>query len=317
VYLSTDGGISWTEPDSGFVENINRFAMIGETLFVGTNDGVFLSTNSGTSWSPVNTGMTHQVMGLASIGTNLFAGTPLAGVFLSTNNGASWSAVDTGLSNLHIYGLAVIGSDIFAGAFQSPGDSTGGVFVSTYNGATWHVADSGLTTHTINVLTASGTNLFAGTNSGVYISSDNGARWIDISSGTPFGSIGALALAVSDSFLFAGTNGNGVWRYPLSQLSTGVDREVYQRAVGFELEQNYPNPFNPTTTIRYGLPSRSHVTLSVYNTLGQQLGVLVNGDIDPGNHEVTFDGSNLPSGVYFYRLQAGSYIQTKKLLILR
>ena len=153
LYLSTDSGISWTEPDSGFLENINRFAMIGGTLFAGTDDGVFLSTNNGTSWSPANTGMTHQVMGLAVIGTNLFAGTPLAGVFLSTDNGTSWSAVDTGLTNVHIYDLAVIGSTIFAGAFQFANDSTGGVFASTNNGATWNISNTGLTTHSINVIT--------------------------------------------------------------------------------------------------------------------------------------------------------------------
>ena len=82
------------------------------------------------------------------------------------------------------------------------------------------------------------------------------------------------------------------------------------------LLQNYPNPFNPTTTIQYALPQRAHVTLSVYNLLGQQVAELVNGDVDPGNHEVKFDGSNIASGIYFYRIQAGSLIQTKKLVLL-
>ena len=86
---------------------------------------------------------------------------------------------------------------------------------------------------------------------------------------------------------------------------------------GHELNQCFPNPFNPSTTIRYGLPSRSHVTLTVYNTLGQQVSVLQNGEQDAGYHEVRFDGANLPSGVYFYCLRAGSYVETKKLLRIR
>ena len=85
----------------------------------------------------------------------------------------------------------------------------------------------------------------------------------------------------------------------------------------FLLEHNFPNPFNPTTTIRYELPQRSHVTLSVFNTLGQQVAALVNDIQSAGYHDVRFDGSGVASGVYFYRLQTGDFVQTKRLLILR
>jgi hypothetical protein len=83
------------------------------------------------------------------------------------------------------------------------------------------------------------------------------------------------------------------------------------------LLQNYPNPFNPSTTISYGLPQRSQVTLSVFNTLGQQVAQLVNGDMEAGYHEVKFDGGKLASGVYLYRMQAGRYVETKMLLLVR
>ena len=84
----------------------------------------------------------------------------------------------------------------------------------------------------------------------------------------------------------------------------------------FSLEQNYPNPFNPSTTIRYGLTNRSHVTLTVYSTLGQQVTLLQNGEQEAGYHEVRFDGKNLSSGVYFYRIQAGEFVASKRLLLL-
>jgi hypothetical protein len=85
----------------------------------------------------------------------------------------------------------------------------------------------------------------------------------------------------------------------------------------FVLHQNYPNPFNPTTTIGYGLPNRSHVTLTVFNTLGEQVAVLQNGEQEAGYHEVKFDGADLSSGVYFYRIHSGDFVQTRKLVFLR
>jgi hypothetical protein len=92
---------------------------------------------------------------------------------------------------------------------------------------------------------------------------------------------------------------------------------THSRPSEFSLSQNYPNPFNPTTTIRYGLPNRSHATLTVYNTLGQQVARVVDGDMEAGYHEVKFDGSGLASGVYLYRLKAGNFIQARKLLLLK
>jgi hypothetical protein len=97
----------------------------------------------------------------------------------------------------------------------------------------------------------------------------------------------------------------------------------------FSLSQNYPNPFNPSTTIQYSLPSQrldgaqgrvgvgSHVTLKVYDVLGREVATLVNETKQPGTYTVQFDGSSLASGVYFYRLHAGSYTNVKRMLLLR
>jgi outer membrane protein assembly factor BamB len=87
--------------------------------------------------------------------------------------------------------------------------------------------------------------------------------------------------------------------------------------MSFALSQNYPNPFNPSTTIRYGLPARLHVSLTVFNALGQQVAQIVNGEMDAGYHEVKFEAQSVSSGVYFYRIQAGEFVQTKRLLLLR
>ena len=85
----------------------------------------------------------------------------------------------------------------------------------------------------------------------------------------------------------------------------------------FMLGQNYPNPFNPTTRIAYGLAANVHVRLTVMNMLGQEVATLVNGNQEVGYYEVTFDGKNLSSGLYFYRLQAGEFVAIKRLLLIR
>jgi hypothetical protein len=81
--------------------------------------------------------------------------------------------------------------------------------------------------------------------------------------------------------------------------------------------QSYPNPFNPTTQIAYEIPLGEFVSLRVYNSLGQQVAVLVNEQRPAGTYTVTFHASDLPSGIYFYRLIAGSFQQTRKMLLLK
>jgi hypothetical protein len=106
-------------------------------------------------------------------------------------------------------------------------------------------------------------------------------------------------------------------RYVALGGSMTVGPEPPGVAGGFTLSQNFPNPFNPSTTIRFSLPHRSSVSLLVYNTLGQQVSVLVQGEETAGLHEVSFDGSHLASGVYFYRIRAGGFVQTKRFLLIR
>jgi len=101
------------------------------------------------------------------------------------------------------------------------------------------------------------------------------------------------------------------------QVTTDVRDGQPAMPTQFALAQNYPNPFNPSTTIRYGLPHASRVSLKVYNTLGQEVATLVNEMKPVGVHTLQFDAGSLASGVYFYRIQAGNYIDTKKLILLR
>jgi len=85
----------------------------------------------------------------------------------------------------------------------------------------------------------------------------------------------------------------------------------------YELYQNYPNPFNPETVIKYSLPERGFVSLKVYNVIGENVATLVNNSQEKGTKEITFNGENLPSGIYFYRLEANGTNVTKKMILLK
>ena len=107
-----------------------------------------------------------------------------------------------------------------------------------------------------------------------------------------------------------------VWNFTTEDV-TSVDHFSSGVPTEFILHQNYPNPFNPSTVISYGLPERSHVRLMIYNGLGKLVAQLVDREQEGGFFEITFDASHLPSGVYIYRLQAGEYMKSKKLLYIK
>jgi hypothetical protein len=100
-------------------------------------------------------------------------------------------------------------------------------------------------------------------------------------------------------------------------MITDVAHGASEIPTEFALAQNYPNPFNPSTTIRYAMPERSRVQLAVFNTLGQRVATLVEGEQEAGYHEVQFDASHLAGGVYLCQLRAGANLETRKLLFVR
>ena len=128
--------------------------------------------------------------------------------------------------------------------------------------------------------------------------------------------LGAWKLSVLD--LVSGNAGTlHSWGVRISAESvTGADDGVMEVPERFILYQNYPNPFNPSTTIRYALPRAGHVRLAVFNVLGQESRILVNGTEAAGDHSVQLDAAGLPTGVYFYQLQSGGYSSTRKLLVV-
>lgn len=152
---------------------------------------------------------------------------------------------------------------------------------------------------------------------------------IERSSGSEFETIGFVngsgTTTERRSYSFTDDNVlSGTYTYRLKQIdfdgsfqySNGVEVNVFS-AKDFTLTQNFPNPFNPTTTIEYGLQTKSNVKITVLNSIGQEVALLVNESKEAGYHQVQFNAVNMPSGVYFYRIQAGNFTDTKKMILLK
>ena len=113
-----------------------------------------------------------------------------------------------------------------------------------------------------------------------------------------------------------GSNSGSAYVY--NGLTTiGIEREITGLPAEFALSQNYPNPFNPETVIEYALPQSGDVSLVVYNLRGEEVALLINDAIPAGNHRVSWNASGVVSGIYFYRLQAGDFVQTRKMVLLK
>jgi hypothetical protein len=229
---------------------------------------------------------------------------------VSTDNGTRWNAITDGLTNTFVVSFAYSGTTLFAGT------NGGGVFRSTDNGQHWTASSSGLTNPVVIALTVSGPNLFAGTiGGGVFLSTNAGAAWTSVNSGLTNPDVRELVVAGTN--LFAGTNGSGVWRRPLSDVVATVQNPSTGLPIRFGLDQNFPNPFNPTTTIPYGINHPGHVSLKVYNMIGQEVATVLDASQPAGHYSVTFDAGTLSSGVYFYRLQTSGLTETRRMVVLR
>ena len=312
VFLSTNFGTSWTAVNNGLTNKvIESLAESGNNLYAGTNIGVFLSTNNGTNWTLMNNGLpSSAIISLAISGTNIFAGT-FQGVYLSTNNGSTWTAA--GLPNESIFALAVSGTNIFAGAWGN------GVFLSTNNGTNWAFANVGLTNKNVRDLIVSGANLFAATGGGIFLTTNNGTNWIAKNQGISPMQV-FFCFALKDNYIFTGAQYGSIWRRLISEI-IGISNISTEIPLAYSLSQNYPNPFNPTTKIKFDVAIVKQasllVTLKVYDITGSEVQTLVNERLQPGTYEATFNGSALNSGVYFYRMETNSFIETKKMLLLK
>jgi hypothetical protein len=356
VFRSTDSGISW-HPAEQQPASVRLHTLYGASgaLYVGTRGhGIFQSRDGGASWEEMNTGLTGHARDITECtvrGDSLFAGTDGSGIYvLNLNNPVQWVPFNSGLTQVGVSSITTSGTTLIAavGSF---------VFVRPAGATSWSVAtlDSVIIPMPFKLYWMD-EYIFAGTSNGVYRGNADGTGWqkTDI---VQFPGRNIVAITSLGNRLFAGLQYRGehfifstddygatwdirahefaslvdmivshgrMWTARLDGLWsievgywTGIDDPEEFRPGTASLAQNYPNPFNPVSTISYRLSEQSHVTLTVFDLLGKEVATLVTADQQPGSYEVTFDGSGFASGVYLYRLQAGSFQQTKRFVLAK
>lgn len=314
IFRTTDNGASWTNVINNQLDVQSIVINSNGDIYMGALQGrVYKSSDNGDNWVQIDNGLQGAVYSVAvNPSGELFAGT-INGMYRSTNDGANW--ILTSLTTSNIYSILFNSSGhILAGSVG------GGVFRSTNNGDNWSQVNNGLNNLIIyDLVSNSSGDVFASIRGGVFKTQDFGNTW------TPFGGVFHINTAIgrmavnSNDFIFRGSQGSGIFR---TSSTTGLSSVSLNVALSIALFQNYPNPFNPSTKIRFDIPQGIHkgelkVKLIVFDILGRNNLVLVNGFLNPGSYEYVFDASELPSGIYFYSLEAGEFSKMKKMVLLK
>ena len=311
AFKSTDKGQTWLNLNPPSNNDVYGVCINNKGgIFIWSYSGIFRTTDEGNSWSLMNLNRWGNIQCIA---TNPYQ----ENVYVSDEN-KFYGTTDNGRSWINLY---------YSGnsAHRIRSNSQGHIYIlrkygellrSTDFGNSFQVINNGLPTrysYMHDIAFDSEDNIYLATDDGMYKSKDNGASWSMIDGSNISKNINALAFN-NEGLLYAGTFNSGV--YKSVETLTNVDANT-NFTTNFFLSQNYPNPFNPSTNINYSLSATSHVVLKVYDILGREVAKLVNEEKHSGNYKIIFNGSNLSSGVYFYRIQAGNFTVTKKFVLLK
>lgn len=352
IIRTTNGGQNWTSHVTGTNEILTSMAVnpsnINVVYAAGFNGTLLKTTNAGNNWALQNVGGLYNAIVFKDANTGIAAG--IGGiVYRTTNAGTNWVNVDPGIGLITISSLYIGGGVIYGGCssgkiikstnnglnwtnYQTPSsfgfysiyfpndvtgyavDNTGKVFKSSNSGVNW----SQISVHsgTKYTITRNGIDMFmCGVQGKIIKSSNNGVNWITQTTGT---SIDFYCMQfVNQNFGFAVGEGGAVYRTTNGGEPIGINVISNEVPDKYSLSQNYPNPFNPVTKFKFQVNESTPVEITIYNSEGKQIEKLLNSVLSAGYYEAEWDGTNYPSGVYFYRLKSAKYTETKKMILVK
>jgi len=332
VKKTTNSGITWMSiniPDTSISANSVHF-IDQNTGWISGRDinnkvKIFKTTNGGLTWAVIETAFISSNPGpkiqFLNNNTGFLAALQL---IKTTNGGVNWNISD-------------IGSNVNASQPYFVNDNTGWVtgysqhpavnyIKKTINGGNSWISQlvfalaagrAVYSTYFIN----SNTGWAAGSeyvNSSFILKTTNGgASWVTQTSQTYTYPLTSIFFVNENYGWSVGTNGRMLRTTDGGGTITGLETISSNIPDSYSLKQNYPNPFNPVTYIEFNIPEPGFVKLTVFNSIGRQVGIIINEQLQPGVYKTQFEGSELSSGVYFYTIQSNSYLETKKLVLIK
>ena len=313
LLTTTNSGINWIIKNSGTNYKINEihFQNVNTGWIAGDNGIIKMTTNSGNNWISQNSGTTYNLNSVHFVDDNTGWAVGNNGtVIKTTNSGYSWV--------FQILGIVLFNKirGHTPNAVMSVGNE-GKIFRTTNGGTNWNQIPS-ITSNNLKAFFL-GYILLAwivGNHGIILNSTDDGISWQQQNSGTnkdlnavDFSDdiFPVIGWAVGKEGTILKTTTGGVGIKPISN-------EIPSK---FSLHQNYPNPFNPTTEIKFDVTKSSLVKIIIYNILGEETTTILDNKLYPGSYKIDWDGTDYPSGVYFYKLVTDDFVDVKKMILIK
>jgi len=309
-YRTTNGGNNWTS-----VGGQHLWCVYFISSFIGWGCGpsssgpgrMFKTINGGVTWSQENDAVSGNAIHFEDMYTGWAAST---NVIKTTNGGANWYEQPTGLSS-NMWSIFFVSAQ--TGWLVGDG---GSIIKTTDGGNLWIPQNSGIS-NTLNSVFFRNSSLgwVCGNAGQILKTTDGGNNWINQPSSVTV-DLNSISFQ-SDLIGYVVGDSGKVLKTTNGGISINIKRINELIPDNYILEQNYPNPFNPSTNIRYEIPKTGFVKLVIFNVLGREIETLVNEKQTAGTYETTFNASQYPSGVYFYRLTTDNFSDTKKMLMIK
>ncbi len=322
IVYSINEGESWNVAPQ--ITSSNLYDADNSSVYdyaAGDNGTIVYSYDNGATWFPLSSGTTRN---LKAIGINpVFGGTVIAvgekgSIIRSTNSGQNWTNISLADTSITFYAISKERPDFEENIMLIVG-SGGKIYKSTNQGLMWVLKNSG-TTNTLRSVyfVSADSGAVTGDNGTVRMTTNGGETWFtDNAFSSLAGSITSISEMPRSSRTFTAVVNNRFMGISEDPPFVGINIINTEIPKAFSLSQNYPNPFNPTTNIKFAIPKAGSVKLTIFDMLGKEIETLVNEELHAGTYEYEWNGINLSSGVYFYKLTAGNSTETKKMLMVK